>query len=165
MFNKHSNLEKYTLRDRISNILSLLSQSLRQDKDLFYDGEEIWETLMEKGFSEEDIEATLAQIERMALQVPGPYWSESLPVHRAYTNDEIFRLSTKVRGYLWNLKCRGIIDHVLEDEIVQRAMNLEDPAGLREIKTVAALTVFGYELRVHDASVEAAGHPGGTGLH
>ncbi len=70
------------MRDRISNILSFLSQSLLQNKDLFYDGQEIWETLMEKGFSEEDIEATLEQIEKMSLQVPGPYWSEALPVHR-----------------------------------------------------------------------------------
>ena len=44
---------------------------------------------------------------------------------------------------------RGIIDHLIEDEIIQKAMNLEAPAGLREIKTVAALTVFGYEHKIH----------------
>lgn len=151
------------MRDRISNILSYLSQSLLQNKDLFYDGQEIWESLMEKGFSEEDIEAALEQIEKMSLQVPGPYWSEALPVHRAYSVDEMSRLSAKVRGYLWSLKCRGIIDHILEDEIVQRAMNLEEPAGLREIKTVAALTVFGYELRVQESTESM--DKGGAGLH
>lgn len=140
-----------------------MSQSLLQNKDLFYDGQEIWETLMEKGFSEDDIEAALEQIEKMALQVPGPYWTDSLPVHRSYSTEEISRLSSKVRGYLWNLKCRGIIDHILEDEIVQRAMNLEEPAGLREIKTVAALTVFGYELRVQESSGSLK--KGEAGLH
>ena len=55
------------------------------------------------------------------------------------------RLSSRVRGYLWRLKCQGVIDHALEDEIIQKAINLENPAGLKEIKTVAALTVFGYE--------------------
>lgn len=118
---------------------------------------------MEKGYSEEDIEAALSQIEKMALQVPGPYWTESLPVHRSYSGEEMSRLSSKVRGYLWNLKCRGIIDHILEDEIVQRAMNLETPAGLREIKTVAALTVFGYELRGQESM--AGLEKGGAGLH
>src|SRR4051812_15181027 len=88
----------------------------------------------------------------MSLQVPGTFWSDSLPVHRAYSGEEMTRLSTKVRGYLWKLKCRGIIDHILEDEIIQKAMNLEEPASLREIKTVAALTVFGYE---HKSQMES----------
>jgi hypothetical protein len=47
---------------------------------------------------------------------------------------------------------RGIIDHAIEDEIIQKAMNLEMPAGLREIKTVAALTVFGYEHKIQGES-------------
>jgi uncharacterized protein Smg (DUF494 family) len=122
-----------------------LSQSLIKNKDLFYDAQEIWEDLTQRGFSEDDIEVALAHIERMSLDVPGSFWSDAIPVHRSYTIEEMSKLSTKVRGYLWKLKCRGIIDHALEDEIVQKAMNLEEPAGIREIKTVAALTVFGYE--------------------
>jgi uncharacterized protein Smg (DUF494 family) len=125
------------LRDKILNILGILSQSLLRNKDLFYDAQEIWDDLVTKGFSEQEIETTLSHIERMSLDLPGPFWSESIPVHRSYTTEEM--------RYLWKLKCRGIIDHALEDEIVQKAMNLEEPAGLREIKTVAALTVFGYE--------------------
>jgi uncharacterized protein Smg (DUF494 family) len=154
---------KRYLRDRILNILSFLSQSLLKNKDLFYDGQEIWDELAQQGFSETDIESALEHIERMSLQVPGPFWSESIPVHRSYSTEEMTRLSTKVRGYLWKLKCRGIIDHALEDEIVQKAMNLEDPAGLREIKTVAALTIFGYEHRIQPEKEGAFGC--GTDLH
>ncbi len=152
------------MRDKILNILSFLSQSLLRNKDLFYDGQEIWDSLSSQGYSENDIEATLAHIERMSLQVPGPFWSENIPVHRSYSTEEMTRLAPRVRGYLWKLKCRGIIDHALEDEIVQKAMNLEDPAGLREIKTVAALTVFGYEHKVH--TVREGNHLyGGGDLH
>ena len=61
------------------------------------------------------------------------------------------------RGYLWRLKYMGVIDHALEDEIVHKAMNLEEPAGLRAIKTVAALTVFGYEHRAQGNSSEGEG--------
>ena len=136
------------MRDKVLNILGLLSQSLARDKDLFYDAQEIWDDLTHRGFSESEIETALAQIERMSLDIPGPFWSDSLPVYRAYTQGEMTRLTPRVRGYLWKLKCRGIIDHALEDEIVQKAMNLEDPAGLNEIKTVAALTIFGYEHRM-----------------
>ena len=136
------------MRDRILNILSFLSQSLQNNKDLFYDGQEIWEALTEKGYSEDDIESAVEQIEKMSLKIPGPYWSESLPVCRTYSHEENSRLTKKVRGYLWTLKCRGIIDHNLEDEIIQRAMNLDGNPGIREVKTVAALTIFGYEHKV-----------------
>lgn len=138
------------MRDRILNILSYLSSSLLANKDLFYDGQEIWDALSAQGYSENDIEGALEHIERVSLKMPGPYWSDVLPVHRAYSAEEMSRLPPRVRGYLWQLKCRGIIDHALEDEIVQKAMNLEDPAGIREIKTVAALTVFGYEHKVRE---------------
>lgn len=141
------------MKDKILSILALFSQSLLKNKDLVYDAQEIWDELTSKGFSEEEIEDAVSHIERVMLEVPGPYWSESLPVHRSYTDEEVIRLSPRIRGYLWKLKCRGIIDHALEDEIVHKAMNLEEPAGLREIKTVAALTVFGYEHKI-------SGHPG-----
>ena len=133
------------MRDKTLHILSLLSQSLLEEKDLFYDAQEIWEDLAQRGYSESDIERALGHIERTSLDIPGPFWSDSIPVHRSYTHEEMTLRSAKVRGYLWKLKCKGVIDHALEDEIVQKAMNLEEPAGLREIKTVAALTVFGYE--------------------
>ena len=89
----------------------------------------------------------VSHLERMFLNLPGSFWNDAYPVYRAYTDIEIAKLSPLVRGYLWKLKCQGIIDHALEDEIVQKAMNLDEPAGLKEIKTVAALTVFGYEHR------------------
>lgn len=142
-----------SLRDRILNILSFLSQSLQNNKDLFYDGQEIWEALTDQGYSEDDIESAVETIEKMSLKIPGPYWSEHIPVCRVYSSEELSRLPSKVRGYLWTLKCRGIIDHTLEDEILQRAMNLEGNPGIREIKTVAALTIFGYEHKVQAREV------------
>ena len=133
------------LREKIFHILSVMSESLLREKDLFYDAQEIWDELTGRGFSEDEIEHALNHIEKTSLELPGPFWDDAIPVHRSYTADEMSRLPTRVRGYLWKLKCRGVIDHALEDEIVQKAMALEEPAGLRQIKTVAALTVFGYE--------------------
>ena len=109
--------------------------------------------LSNRGYSEQDIETAIHHIQRTQLEVPGPFWSESVPVYRSYTDEESTRLSRSARGYLWKLKMRGIIDHAIEDEIIQKAMNLEDPPGLREIKTVAALTVFGYEHKFQGVEV------------
>lgn len=146
--NKTSSAHNTPLRDKIYNILSFLTQSVNHNKDLFYDAQEIWDSLGRLGFSEDDIERAMTHIQRTALEIPGPFWSDIVPVHRTFSSEEMCRLSPRVRGYLWKLKSRGIIDHILEDEIVQRAMNLEEPAGIREIKTVAALTIFGYEHKV-----------------
>src|SRR4051812_19169197 len=101
-FSLHTSINK-SLRDKILNILSYLSQSLLRDKDLFYDAQEIWEELTDRGFSENDIELTLGHIEHMSLDLPGPFWSDAIPVHRSYTTEEMTKLSTKVRGYLWKL--------------------------------------------------------------
>lgn len=136
------------LRERILNILSFLSQSLLNNKDLVYDAQEIWDDLGNQGYSEDEIELALAHIERMSLQVPGPYWTSGIPTYRTYAPGEATKLTARARGYLWQLKSRGVIDHALEDEIVHKAMNLAERAGVREIKTVAALTIFGYEHRI-----------------
>ncbi len=118
---------------------------MSENRDLFYDSQEIWNELLGKGYKEEEIEEAIEHIENTSLNRPGAFWSSSLPVHRTYTKEEILRLKPAVRGYLWRLKCRGVIDHALEDEIITKAINLTCPIGIREIKTVAALTIFGYE--------------------
>ncbi|MBI4403105.1 MAG: DUF494 family protein [Deltaproteobacteria bacterium] len=133
------------MRDKTLNILGYLSQSLLRDKDLVYDAQEIWEELTCLGFSDDEIETALVHIEKISLEVPGTYWSECYPTYRSYSPEEMTRISPKVRGFLWGLKAKGVIDHALEDEIVQKAMNMDEEPSLREIKTVAALTVFGYE--------------------
>ena len=141
------------MRDKILNIIGYLTQSLQKNKDLFYDAQEIWEDLTRMGFSEDEIETTLGHLEKMLLEVPGPFWSHILPVYRVYTKEESTQLSVKTRSYLWRLKSRGVIDHAIEDEIVQKAMNLEDPPSLKEIKMVAALTIFGYEHKAQGSSI------------
>ena len=133
------------MKDRIQKILGHLSTCLKQEKDLFYDGEEVWGYLSDRGYSDADIDMALGHIKQKAFEAPGFFWSERQPAYRTYSLEELSRLSPRVRGFLWKLKAKGVIDHVLEDEIVQKALDLEEPAGLREIKTVAALTVFGYE--------------------
>jgi uncharacterized protein Smg (DUF494 family) len=136
------------LREKILNILGFLSESLQKDKDLFYDAQELWDDLRLRGYSEEEIEGAVEHIQKTSLNSPGPYWSDSIPVHRSYSGEEMTRLSSRTRGYLWKLKAQGVIDHALEDEIVHKVLNLEGTPSLREIKTVAALTIFGYEHKV-----------------
>ena len=133
------------MRDRTLNILGFLSQYINRNKDLFYDAEEVWAELLNLGFSEHEIKTAVHHVKETMLKMPGPFWNEVFPVLRSYSPEEMHKLSTKARGFLWRLKCQGVIDHALEDEIVHKVMELEAPAGLKEIKTVAALTVFGYE--------------------
>lgn len=138
------------MRTKTLNILGYLTQSLLRRRDLFYDAQEIWDELAAQGYTEKDIADALCHIERAWLESVGPFWSENIPVYRSYSPDERTQLPPRARTYLFRLKCRGIIDHALEDEIICKAMQLEEPVGLREIKTVAALTVFGYEHRLQE---------------
>ncbi|MFM8269574.1 MAG: DUF494 family protein [Pseudomonadota bacterium] len=140
------------MRQKILNILGYLSQSLQQNKDLVYDADQIWEELSARGFSEEEILGALTHIEKTTLEEIGPFWSQDIPVCRVYSPKESSQISRKAQGYLWKLKVRGIIDHALEDEIIEKAMNLEGETGVREIKTVAALTLFGYEHKLQSES-------------
>ncbi len=148
---------KSALRDKILNILGVLSQSLQKNKDLFYDAKEIWEELSCKGFSADEIESALEHIEKTTLCVPGPFWSDAIPVYRSFTLEENLKISKHARGFLWKLKCRGIINHALEDEIIQKAMEMDDCVSCREIKTVAALTIFGYEHKIPSCRREVGG--------
>lgn len=138
------------MRDKIQNILEHLSKSLEKNKDLFYDAEEIWTELETMGYSDCDIQSALEIIEKNCLSIPGPYWSHQLPVYRIYTQEEHSQILPRLQGYLWRLKCQGIIDHALEDEIIQKLMNLEEPPNLKDIKIVASLTIFGYEQKLQD---------------
>lgn len=72
------------MREKILGILGHLSQSLNDEKDLFYDAQEIWAELTGRGYSENEIENAVSHIERMSLDVPGPYWSDEMPVYRTY---------------------------------------------------------------------------------
>ncbi len=141
-----------------------MSQSLLRERDLFYDSEAIWKELTDVGYSENEIECAISYLERSTLTLPGIFWSEEIPVHRSYTVREMHQLTPKARGFLWTLKYKGVIDHALEDEIIHKAMNLEEPAGVKEIKTVAALTVFGYEHKTQEVE-RPLYHAAEGGLH
>lgn len=143
------------LQDKILNILGHLSEQIQHNKDLVYDAQEIWEALSRKGFSDDEIEGALEHIEATSLEGPGPFWSEHIPIYRTYCAEEVVKVTSRARGFLWQLKSSGVIDHAMEDEILQKALNLEDRAGLKEIKTVAALTIFGYEHRAQGCSIES----------
>lgn len=133
------------MQDRIQQILGFLIQAISLKRDLFYEADEIWQELLEKGYDYSDIQKAILHIQKTSLKTPGSFWSDGIPVHRIYSQQEMLQLPRRVRGYLWKLKWRGVINHVLEDEIIEKAMNLNEPLNLTEIKTVAALTIFGHE--------------------
>lgn len=135
------------MKETIYKILGHLCQFVEKDKDLFYDGDEIWQNLCDLGFQEDEIEETLLYIEGLLLKMPGPFWSDTIPVNRVFSREERLKLAPRVQGFLWRLKLQGTIDHALEDEIIERILALEEGANLKDIKTVAALTIFGYELK------------------
>ncbi len=150
-----------TVHTKTHSILSFLAQMADQEKDLVMDADEIVDSLIDRGYSTEDIQSAFSHLEKQLLRNSGAFWSHQVPSYRTYDPVELSQISPAARGYLWRLKCQGVVDHALEDEIIYKVMarpeRITHQVHLQEIKTVAALTLFGYE---HKSSMQQNPHMG-----
>jgi Smg protein len=136
-----------TLRERVLAIVSLIAQYVMEDHDLLTENELVAE-LLAVGFDEEEIEAAFRWMETLSLQTrQKPPQLQVSSSHRVFTAEEIRSLSTEARGFLVRLRTLGILDHELEEEIIERATHAEEELTLPEFKTLVVLTLF---TRSHD---------------
>jgi Smg protein len=136
-----------TLRERVLAIVSLIAQYVMEDHDLLTENELVAE-LLAVGFDEEEIEAAFRWMETLSLQTrQKPPQLQVSSSHRVFTSEESRSLSTEARGFLVRLRTLGILDHELEEEIIERAMHAEEVLSLPEFKTLVVLTLF---TRSHD---------------
>jgi len=136
-----------SLRERVLAIVSLIAQYVMEERDLLTENELVAE-LLAVGFEEEEIEAAFRWMETLSLQSRQKPSQMLVPsTHRVFTAQECRNLSTEARGFLVRLRTLGIIDHEIEEEIIERATQAEDELSLQELKTLVVLTIF---IRSHD---------------
>ncbi len=77
-----------------------------------------------------------------------PVLGHSFPSTRIFTPEEMRALSKEARGFLVRLRSLGILDDRIQEEIIDKALQMADEEiSLQEMKTVTALTLFA---RSHD---------------
>lgn len=131
------------MRERVLAIVSLIAQYVMGEQDALSEND-IVEELLAVGYEAEEIDAAFSWMQSLALQpqdqvleLPGV-----LP-QRVFTDEEVRGLSREARGLLVRLRLLGILDDETQEEIIDKALQVaDDEVTLKEMKTIAALTLF-----------------------
>lgn len=131
------------MRERVLAIVSLIAQYVMGEQDALSEND-IVEELLAVGYEAEEIDAAFSWMQNLALQ---PRDQElQLPdvlAQRIFTAEEIRALSREARGLLVRLRLLGILDDETQEEIIDKALQVaDDEVTLKEMKTIAALTLF-----------------------
>jgi Smg protein len=97
------------------------------------------------GFENEDISEALDWLNGLTRFNDRDLPSEldSSRSHRAYTNDEMAKLSTEGRGFIVFLESARVLSPLLREVILERAMALsEDVVGLEKLKVIALMVLW-----------------------
>ena len=115
-----------------------------EDRD-FLSENDIVEQLLADGFEAEEIDAAFSWMETLSLQAGNnpADMDLTMPTQRIFTSEEGLAISSQARGFLIRLRALGILNDDLQEEIIDKALHLEDEeVSLKEIKALTALTLF-----------------------
>jgi Smg protein len=104
--------------------------------------EALREELERVGYAERDIDRALEWLEGLA---PGESGGAAATVRslRVYSQAELMRLDTEVRGYLLHLENVGILSVAQRELVIDRLLALEaDDIGLEQMKWVVLMVLF-----------------------
>jgi len=95
------------------------------------------------GFENEDISEALDWLNGLARFNDLPQTLETSASQRAYTTDELDKLSTEGRGFIVFLESARVLSPVLREVILERAMALpEEVVGLEKLKVIALMVLW-----------------------
>lgn len=131
------------MRERILEIVSLIAQFVMEERDPLTEIE-IIEELLAAGFESEEINAAFNWITNISFTPPAKARPQLAAAgNRVFSPEEARLLSCESRGLLLRLRELGVLDDELCEEIIDRARQTADgEVGLKELKTLAALTLF-----------------------
>lgn len=133
------------MRERILNILSLMSQFVQQNKDLFYHEAQLWEVLNGNGYTDKEIKEALDCLQKIVIfdKLKG-FENHPFGVSpRVFDPEETFRITSESRGFLWKLRAAGIINEDIQEEIITKLLTMDvDEIILNDVILVSTLTIF-----------------------
>ncbi len=131
------------LRERVLAIVSLIAQYIMDDHEPI-SNEDIVQELLDEGFDSDEIDAAFNWMENISLHLrKASHDGLQLPTNRIFTVEESHCLSPEAQGFLVRLRGMGILDDDLQEEIIDKALQMEEEdLSLKDIKTITALTLF-----------------------
>jgi len=114
------------------------------DEHNFSNERQIVEELLGAGFKEEEINEAFTWMEGITLNPSHPLLKQlKKPQLRVFTPQEQKKLSIEARGFLTDLRMRGILPSDVEEEIILKAcLDEEGKSNLEEIKSLTVLALF-----------------------
>ncbi len=133
--------------ERVITIISIISQYLIEDIDVFDQEMEIVDDLMSLGFETGEIEAAfnwMANLSQGIKRGDEALDAEELGQYvRIFTAEEKRLLTNPARGYLMKLHNLDLVNAPLLEEIIDQAILLDTPAvGVEEIKMISTMVVM-----------------------
>lgn len=132
------------MRERVLAIVTILARYFLEERNLISETELV-EELLSVGFDEEEIDAAFNWMQGLSPSSDAPIEKKPLTTYnqRIFTPEEKRLLSDEARGFLIRLRNLGILDDDAQEEIIERAFQLEEEdISLKEIKVMTALSLF-----------------------
>ena len=130
------------MKERVMAIVSLIARYILADDEPLTE-QEMMDRLLVAGFLPEEIQAAFGVMEQPDLSMLD---ETGLPPaatsFRVFSVDEERAISAEGRGFLLRLQQLGILDPAGLEEVIDRLLDDDGPGDLRDVKTLAALTLL-----------------------
>jgi len=130
------------MRSRIMDIISFIIKEVLEGKDLFETETEIVESLMDQGYSLEEINSAFDWL--LSLVTKGMVKKRLKPTtsKRILHHLERLKLNSQAYGFLIRMQESGLITLAQQEEIIEQALTSNEEVGPEEIKRIADQVVF-----------------------
>jgi len=132
--------------ERMLTIISIISQYIMEDVDIFEQELQIFDDLLSVGFEPGEIEAAFSWITNLSKETSCQEAADAENYGgfvRIFTPEEKRLLTNSARGYLMKLHNLDLVDYSLLEEIIDQAVLLDAASiGVEEIKMISTMVVM-----------------------
>ena len=131
------------MRERVLAIVTILARYFLEDRD-FLSETELVEELLSVGFEADEIDAAFSWMNGLSTTASDQESAfRQTTTQRIFSADEERLLTSEARGFLIRTRSLGLLDDLLQEEVIDRAFQLgEETVSIKEIKVITALTLF-----------------------
>ncbi len=131
------------MHNRIMDIISFIIKEVLEGKDLLETETEIVESLMDQGYSLEEINSAFDWLFSLVTKGMAQERLKPTTSKRILHHLEKLKLNSQAYGLLIKMQESGLITPAQQEEIIEQALTSGEEVGPEEIKRIAGQVVFG----------------------